>query len=404
MMRSILNNYPVFFLLVAFFLLVCDCSDEYSSSSEVNGSDAGASSSSSEIASSAVEDAFVEYVEPPTLTCEPVEGILVDSVLVSYAFSSFGFYGDNIVAIPTGSSAHGDYIDNSKYYEYKLSPVYIYEAEGNIWKKISAFPAIDGYFFNSQVESKLCIVDNHIAFVRHPDNFSFAFLNPNKYELCRSDDALNWQCDSLADEVKLTCDDKYFYKGEVKSGRIFYSDDASTWIPIDIRFADGLHSLYFAFSNDTAHFVAVTRGWDWYTLFLYSKDMITWDTSYVMRNVAHSIARLGEVYVMEAEGWIYYSKDLKEWNIVNQENGDYTSNGGLFQTAMAVSKGVLVVVGDYGYVLASKNGKDFKVQERCNPGGESDQASVIVDSQGNFYALHNIYLGNGKYDILRVVE
>ena len=59
------------FLIVSVF--VCSCSGDSSSSSKVNGPDAGDSSSSEELSSGAVVDTVVEYVEPPTLSCELVE-------------------------------------------------------------------------------------------------------------------------------------------------------------------------------------------------------------------------------------------------------------------------------------------------------------------------------------------
>ena len=67
-------------LLSAFFaVVVCACSDESSDSSDINGPDARLSSSSQELSSGEEADIFVEYVEPPTLSCENVESILVDS-------------------------------------------------------------------------------------------------------------------------------------------------------------------------------------------------------------------------------------------------------------------------------------------------------------------------------------
>lgn len=89
-------------LLSAFFaVVVCACSDESSDSSDINGPDARLSSSSQELSSGEEADIFVEYVEPPTLSCENVESILVDSELdSSYYFSSIGFYGENVIAVP----------------------------------------------------------------------------------------------------------------------------------------------------------------------------------------------------------------------------------------------------------------------------------------------------------------
>ena len=110
---------------------------------------------------------------------------------------------------------------------------------------------------------------------------------------------------------------------------------------------------------------------------------------------AFSLARLGDVYVLNA-GWagagsLYYSKDLRNWAQSSLKSNE------VIYGSMAVSNGVLVVVGAYGHVYASRNGKDFKLQEAC--GSKEDYVSVIADSKGTFYALRN-----GKYDILRVVE
>jgi hypothetical protein len=131
--------------------------------------------------------------------------------------------------------------------------------------------------------------------------------------------------------------------------------------------------------------------------------MVTWDTTYMMENIGWSLARVGDVYVSNVgwggSGYLYYSKDLRNWTQTSLKSNE------VIYGSMAVSNGVLVVVGAYGHVYASKNGRDFKLQETC--GSKEDYVSVIADSKGNFYALRGERFGglySGKYVILRIVE
>ena len=362
------------FLFVSMSVLVCNCSDDSSSSSKVNGPDAGNSSSSEELSSGAVVDTVVEYVEPPTLSCELVEGLQFESSSkpdTLYYIKSFGFYGDDLIAIPRHPNNYGLYGHDND-------------------------PPIDTFYV--QEGNKLCIVGKRLALVRAGGNAS----NVGR-EICHSEDARNWTCDPIEGDVYrdfwLTCDDKYFYKSV--DNNLYYSEDAANWTPIDFHFSDGISSIDAAFANDTARFVVVTYidplnpKWSWQIALLHSKDMVSWDTTYVMGPTAFSLARLGDVYVLNA-GWagagsLYYSKDLRNWAQSSLKSNE------VIYGSMAVSNGVLVVVGAYGHVYASRNGKDFKLQEAC--GSKEDYVSVIADSKGNFYALRN-----GKYDILRVVE
>ena len=382
------------FLFVSMSVLVCNCSDDSSSSSKVNGPDAGNSSSSEELSSGAVVDTVVEYVEPPTLSCELVEGLQFESSSkpdTSYFIKSFGFYGDDLIAIPRHPNHYGLYgHDNDP----PIDTFYVKKSEATSWEKLDAFK----HHQYEQEGNKLCIVGKRLALVRAGGNAS----NVGR-EICHSEDARNWTCDPIEGDVYrdfwLTCDDKYFYKSV--DNNLYYSEDAANWTPIDFHFSDGINSVYTAFANDSAHFVVVTYNapnnseWSWQIALLHSKDMASWDTTYVMGPIAYSLTQLGEAYVLNA-GWggsgsLYYSKDLRNWTQTSLKSKE------VIRGSMAVSNGVLVVVGAYGHVYASKNGKDFKLQEAC--GSKEDYVSVIADSKGTFYALRN-----GKYDILRVVE
>ena len=382
------------FLFVSMSVLVCNCSDDSSSSSKVNGPDAGNSSSSEELSSGAVVDTFVEYVEPPTLSCETVGALQFDSSPkqdTSYYIKSFGFYGDDLIAIPRHPNNYGLYgHDNDPH----IDTFYVKERGATSWQKLAAF---DHYLYE-QEGNNLCIVGKRLALIR-----SGGYAPDEGREICHSEDGRNWTCDSVPGDIHsglwLTCDDKYFYKSE--NDNLYYSEDATNWTAIDFHFSDGVSSIDAAFANDTARFVVVTYidplnpGWSWQIALLHSKDMVSWDTTYVMGPTAFSLARLGDVYVLNA-GWagagsLYYSKDLRNWAQSSLKSNE------VIYGSMAVSNGILVVVGYNGHVYASRNGKDFKIQEAC--GTKDDYVSVIADSKGNFYALRN-----GKYDILRVVE
>ena len=382
------------FLFVSMSVLVCNCSDDSSSSSKVNGPDVGNSSSSEMLSSGAAADTAVEYVEPPTLSCEPVESLQFESSpkpYSSYYIKSFGFYGDDLIAIPRHPNNYGLYgHDNDP----PVDTFYVKKSEATSWEKLDAFK----HHQYEQEGNKLCIVGKRLALVRAGGNAS----NVGR-EICHSEDARNWTCDPIEGDVYrdfwLTCDDKYFYKSV--DNNLYYSEDAANWTAIDFHFSDGISSIDAAFANDTARFVVVTYidplnpKWSWQIALLHSKDMVSWDTTYVMGPTAFSLARLGDVYVLNA-GWagagsLYYSKDLRNWAQSSLKSNE------VIYGSMAVSNGVLVVVGAYGHVYASRNGKDFKLQEAC--GSKEDYVSVIADSKGTFYALRN-----GKYDILRVVE
>lgn len=388
----------LFFIALAFLA----CSDDSSTESTISIPAPESSDSELQQSSSSVLDTFVEYVEPPMLSCESVESIILESKIdTSYKFYSFGFYGDDMIAIPRhpnlrGSYGHEDDVPSDTFYVKKNG-----EAS---WQKRAAF---ENYWY--QQEGKLCIVGENLAIIRAGENTNFK----DGKEICHSGDGENWSCDSLPEMAFLTCDDKYFYKAE-KSGTLAYSENAIDWTPINFRFEGGIHSLRETFTSDTARIVVVNYNkrneyrtdFEWRVAILYSKDMISWDTTDVMYGVANGAARLGNVYVLGigsgGNGFIYYSKNLKNWNVVNQVNGDYLSNT-VHAASMAVSNGVLIVVGGYGYIFSSRNGKDFrKFQGAC--GIEMYYSSVIADSQGNFYALHNDVSYPDKYEIIRVEE
>lgn len=395
--------YKIFlFLIVSVF--VCSCSGDSSSSSKVNGPDAGDSSSSEELSSGAVVDTVVEYVEPPTLSCELVEGLQFEFSSkpdTSYFIKSFGFYGDDLIAIPRHYNMRGFYGHED---DPAIDTFYVKKNGSSLWQKYSAFE----HYWYKQEGNKLCIVGNKLALVR-----SDGSGDDSNREICHSYDARNWVCDSVHGEIFLTCDDKYFYKSE--NDKLYYSEDASVWNPIAFDFADGIHSINDAISNDSAHFVLVgywnpirnnageTVDVSWRTALLHSRDMVTWDTTYMMENVGWSLAHIGDVYVSNVgwggSGYLYYSKDLRNWTQTSLKSNE------VIYGSMAVSNGVLVVVGAYGHVYASKNGRDFKLQETC--GSKEDYVSVIADSKGNFYALRGERFGglySGKYVILRIVE
>ena len=408
-----MNKRDRFFFFFVVLSCLCACSDDSSSGSSVNGSDGGGSSaeiSTNPESSAAAVDTLVEYVEPPTLSCKLVEGLQFKSspeLDTSYYILSFGFYGDDLVAIPRYQSLHGFYGHEN---DPAVDSLYVKKNGSSSWQKYAAFE----HYLYKQEGNKLCIVGDKLALVR-----SDGWGDDSNREICHSHDARNWECDSVHGEIFLTCDDKYFYKSE--KDKLYYSEDASVWNPIAFDFADGIHSINDAISNDSAHFVLVgywhpfkndageTVDVNWRTALLHSRDMVTWDTTYMMENIGWSLARIGDVYVSNV-GWggsgnLYYSKDLKNWTRVNLMNGDYWANTLMREASMVVSNGVLVAVGTNGYVFTSRNGKDFKVQEAC--GSKEDYVSVIADSKGNIYALRGERfegLYSGKYDILRVVE
>ena len=393
-----------FFLSLLVLAFVYACSDESSSGSDVNDPDAGLSSSSEILSSGAVVDTVVEYVEPPTLSCELVKGLQFESLPkldTSYFIKSFGFYGDDLIAIPHHYNMRGFYGHED---DPAIDTFYVKKNGSSLWQKYSAFE----HYWYKQEGNKLCIVGNKLALVR-----SDGSGDDSNREICHSYDARNWVCDSVHGEIFLTCDDKYFYKSE--NDKLYYSEDASVWNPIAFDFADGIHSINDAISNDSAHFVLVgywnpirnnageTVDVSWRTALLHSRDMVTWDTTYMMENVGWSLAHIGDVYVSNVgwggSGYLYYSKDLRNWTQTSLKSNE------VIYGSMAVSNGVLVVVGAYGHVYASKNGRDFKLQETC--GSKEDYVSVIADSNGNFYALRGERfegLYSGKYVILRVVE
>lgn len=399
------NKAISFFLFFVALLNLCACSDDSSSGSSVNGSDGGGSSaeiSTNPESSAAAVDTLVEYVEPPALSCELVKGLQFESspkLDTSYFIKSFGFYGDDLIAIPRHPNNCGLYGHES---DPAIDTFYVKEGGATSWQKLDAFK----HYMYEQEGNKLCIVGKRLALIRSGGNA------PNVgRELCRSEDARNWTCDPIDGDIYrdfwLTCDDKYFYKSEYDN--LYYSEDATNWTAIDFHFSEGIHSVYTAFANDTARFIVVTYNasqnpeWSWQIALLHSKDMVSWDTTYVMGPIAYSLARLGEVYVLNA-GWggagsLYYSKDLRNWTQTSLKSKE------VIRGSMAVSNGVLVVVGAYGHVYISKNGKDFEAQEAC--GAKENYVSVIADSKGSFYALREESasgLYGGKYDILRVVE
>jgi hypothetical protein len=389
-------------LFAIFALLVCACSDESSGCSDVNGPDARSSSSSQELSSGEEADIFVEYVEPPTLSCENVESILVDSELdSSYYFSSIGFYGENVIAVPyyfskRGLVGHEDDPDSA--------PIYIKKNGDDSWQSVYALEN-DSY---NPTDNKICIVGNHLAFVRSSDKRN----EGSEYEICHSADAEKWDCTPSQGKTWLTCDDEYFYKSDDE--KLYYSKNAEDWSLINYKLGDMIEPIFDAFSNDSAHFIVVSfftfaeNRADRYTALLYSKDMDNWDTNHVMGGLSYSLVRFNDLYIMSLDrsyhvnGNLYYSKDLKNWIPIKSVNDKYNFAG----STLAVSKGVLVVVGDGGgygswFVLASRNGKDFK--EQC--GGGAEYVRVFSDTLGNFYALRRNDFGSyGKYDIFRVVE
>lgn len=395
------------FVFAAFFVLAC--SDNSSDSSDVDNLDVEQSSSSEILSSETFVDTFVEYVEPPTLSCEPVESIQFESSTeqdTSFNIISFGFYGDDLIAIPRHFNMRGLYGHED---DPAVDTFYVKKNGSSSWQKYAAFE----HYLYKQEGHNLCIVGDKLALVR-----SGGYAPNEGRELCHSEDARNWTCDSVQGDIHsdfwLTCDDKYFYKSE--NDKLYYSEDASVWNPIAFDFTDGIHSVYDAFSNDSAHLVLVgywhpirndageTVDVGWRTALLHSRDMVTWDTTYMMEGVGWSLARIGDVYVSSVgwggSGFLYYSKDLKNWTRVNLVNGDYRAETEMTDASMVVSNGTLVAVGGR-YVFASRNGKDFKVQETCKT--KDRYVDLIVDSQGAFYALWGDMYG-GKYNILRVVE
>ena len=390
------------FLSATIIAFVCSCSDDSSSAFDIKDLEARFSSSSEELSSGAVVDTFVEYVEPPTLSCETIDALQFDSSPkqdTSYYIKSFGFYGDDLIAIPRHPNNYGLYgHDNDP----AIDTFYVKESGATSWQKLAAF---DHYLYE-QEGNNLCIVGKKLALIR-----SGGYAPNEGREICHSEDGRNWTCDPVPGDIHsglwLTCDDKYFYKSE--NDNLYYSEDAANWTAIDFHFSDGISSIDAAFANDTARFVVVTYidplnpKWSWQIALLHSKDMVSWDTTYVMGPTAFSLARLGDVYVLNA-GWagsgsLYYSKDLRNWAQSSLKSNE------VIYGSMAVSNGTLVVVDYYGHVYASRNGKDFKIQEAC--GTKDDYVSVIADSKGNFYALREGRSASpyaGKYDILRVVE
>jgi len=404
-----MNFFSKIFLLATIITLVCSCSDDSSSAFDIKDLEARLSSSSEELSSGAVVDTFVEYVEPPTLSCETVDVLQFDSSPkqdTSYYIKSFGFYGDDLIAIPRHPNNYGLYGHDK---DPAIDTFYVKKSGATSWQKLAAF---DHYLYE-QEGNNLCIVGKKLALIR-----SGGYAPDEGREICHSEDGRNWTCDPVPGDIHsglwLTCDDKYFYKSE--NDKLYYSEDASVWNPIAFDFTEGIHSVYDAFSNDTAHFVLVSYNepilnnageWvdvGWETALLHSRDMITWDTTYLMDNVGWSLAHIGEVYVLNAgrggDGVLYYSKDLMNWTRVNLVNGDYRAKTQMTVASMVVSNGTLVAVGSR-YVFASRNGKDFKVQEACKT--KDNYVDLIVDSQGTFYALWGD-MGGGKYNILRVVE
>jgi hypothetical protein len=401
--------YKLFFSFVFAAFFVSACSDNSSDSSDVDAPDVEQSSASEILSSDTFVDTVVEYVEPPTLSCEPVESIQFESSTeqdTSFNIISFGFYGDDLIAIPRHFNMRGFYGHED---DPAIDTFYVKKNGSSSWQKYAAFE----HYLYKQEGHNLCIVGDKLALVR-----SGGYAPNEGRELCHSEDARNWTCDSVQGDIHsdfwLTCDDKYFYKSE--NDKLYYSEDASVWNPIAFDFTDGIHSVYDAFSNDTAHFVLVnynepilnnageTVDVGWGTALLHSRDMITWDTTYMMENVGWSLARIGDVYVSSVgwggSGFLYYSKDLKNWTRVNLVNGDYRAETEMTDASMVVSNGTLVAVGNR-YVFASRNGKDFKVQEACRT--KDRYVDLIVDSQGAFYALWGDMYG-GEYNILRVVE
>lgn len=394
--------YKLFFSFVFAAFFVSACSDNSSDSSDIDDPDVEQSSASEILSSETVADTFVEYIEPPTLTCEPVESIQFESSPepdTSFNIISFGFYGDDLIAIPRHFNMRGFYGHED---DPAIDTFYVKKNGYSSWQKYAAFE----HYLYKQEGHNLCIVGDKLALVR-----SGGYVPNEGRELCHSEDAKNWTCDSVQGDIHsdfwLTCDDKYFYKSE--NDNLYYSEDAANWTAIDFHFSDGISSIDAAFANDTARFVVVTYidplnpKWSWQIALLHSKDMVSWDTTYVMGPTAFSLARLGDVYVLNA-GWagsgsLYYSKDLRNWAQSSLKSNE------VIYGSMAVSNGTLVVVDYYGHVYASRNGKDFKIQEAC--GTKDDYVSVIADSKGNFYALREGRSASpyaGKYDILRVVE
>lgn len=396
-------------ILVLAALSFLACSDDSSDESVTNvaipdRSDSIPGSSDSELqqSSSSVLDAFIEYVEPPKISCEPVESIMLESEIdTSYTFYSFGFYGDDMIAIPQHRNMYGIYGHED---DAPIDTFYVKKDGEDSWQKRAAF---ENYMYD-QEGNKLCIVGENLAIIRVTSEFS-----KEGRELCHSGDGENWSCDSLPEKVFLTCDDKYFYKGEEKSGSLAYSENAVDWTPIDFRFDGGIHSLHETFTSDTARIVVVnynkwnedSTDYEWRVAILYSKDMVSWDTTDVMYGVAYGAARLGDVYVLGigagGTGFVRYSKDLKNWNIAKQENGDYFPI--TYETSMAVSNGALIVAGTYGYIFTSRNGQDFRVYKGAC-GTNKAYSSVIADSHGDFYALHLDRSSPDKYEIIRIVE
>ena len=386
-------------------LFLCACFDDSSSNSSDNGSENGGSGTelpTNPDSSAAFVDTVVEYVEPPTLSCEFVEGLQFESSPkpnTSYYIKSFGFYGDDLVAIPRHPNNYGLYGHDD---DPPIDTFYVKKSGATSWEKLDAFK----HYLYEQEGNKLCIVGKRLALIR-----AGGYAPDEGREICRSEDARNWTCDPVEGDIHrdlwLTCDDKYFYKSE--DNNLYYSEDAANWTAIDFHFSDGISSIDAAFANDTARFVVVTYidplnpKWSWQIALLHSKDMVSWDTTYVMGPTAFSLARLGDVYVLNA-GWagagsLYYSKDLRNWTQTSLKSKE------VIHGSIATSNGVLVVVGARGHVYASRNGKDFKLQEAC--GSKEDYVSVIADSKGNFYALRGGQSGGlygGKYDILRIVK
>ena len=148
------------FAIAAFFL--CACSDDSSSGSKVIDPDAGDSSSSEELSSGAVVDTVVEYVEPPTLSCELVEGLPFEfspKPDTSYFIKSFGFYGDDLIAIPRHYNMRGFYGHED---DPAIDTFYVKKNGSSSWQKYAAFE----HYLYKQEGNKLCIVSCYICIVQ----------------------------------------------------------------------------------------------------------------------------------------------------------------------------------------------------------------------------------------------
>ena len=150
------------FLSATIIAFVCSCSDDSSSAFDIKDLEARFSSSSEELSSGAVVDTFVEYVEPPTLSCETIDALQFDSSPkqdTSYYIKSFGFYGDDLIAIPRHPNNYGLYgHDNDP----AIDTFYVKESGATSWQKLAAF---DHYLYE-QEGNNLCIVGKKLALIR----------------------------------------------------------------------------------------------------------------------------------------------------------------------------------------------------------------------------------------------